>query len=100
MRTFISSARVRAILADARTDKEVVAALRRHCISYGYSTETGELHIRIPCRHGVVRVYRKSTPVCSGPVPVIVSRFFRPRSVAAPEDLYGSTAWTDRLEVI
>ena len=106
MKPFISSARVRSILSEARTDKEVVEALRRHCIQYGYRPGPGGLNIQIPCRHGVVVVARSESPVCAGPVPVTVSRFFRPRSVldkltgSAPADpLMSSTAWADRLEL-
>jgi len=62
-RIFVTSARVRAILADAKTECDVIDALRRHGIRYRYSTETGYLHIRIPCRTGVVLVFRSVHPL-------------------------------------
>ena len=99
MKTFISSARIRSVLEAARTDKEVIDALRAHRINYRYSIDAGGLHIRIPCRHGVVRVYRKSAPVCSGPVPVLIAKFLRPK-FPTPDELLSSTAWTDRMELI
>jgi len=43
-RQFISPARVRSIVADAVTDADIVAALRRHRVRYTYSTEGGALH--------------------------------------------------------
>lgn len=60
---FITAARVRSILADAQTESDVIDALRRHGIRYRYSTETGYLHIRIPCRTGAVLVFRSVHPL-------------------------------------
>ena len=62
IRQFISPARVRSIVADAVTDTDIVAALRRHRVRYTYSTEGGALHVRIPCRGGAVRIYRSTEP--------------------------------------
>lgn len=70
MRQLITSARVRAIIADAATERDITDALRAHRIRYGYSTEGGYLHIRIPSRTGVIRVYRtagRSAPPVFGP---------------------------------
>lgn len=58
MKQYITAARVRSIIADAETEHDVITALRAHGIRYGYSTETGYLHIRIPCRRGYLRVFR------------------------------------------
>jgi len=54
----ITSARVRAIVTDCTTEMEVAKTLRKHRIKYTFTTETGTLSIRIPCRTGAVRVYR------------------------------------------
>lgn len=74
-RQFITAARVRSIIAGANTEPEVVAALRRHGIRYSYSTETGYLHIRIPCRTGCLRIVREYHPLrTSGgryPLPIL-----------------------------
>lgn len=58
MKQFITAARVRAILADAITDRDAATALRAHGVRYHYSTAGGLLHIRIPARSGIIRVYR------------------------------------------
>lgn len=63
MKQFVTAARVRSIIADAETERDVIEALRRHGIRYGYSTETGYLHIRIPCRRGYLRVFRSVHPL-------------------------------------
>ena len=63
MRQFITAARVRSVIADAITEADVVDSLRRHGIRYEYSTETGYLHIKIPCKTGCLRVYRQVYPV-------------------------------------
>ena len=59
MRQFVTASRVRSVIADAITEADVIDSLRRHGIRYEYSTETGYLHIRIPCRTGCLRVYRQ-----------------------------------------
>lgn len=66
----ITAGRIRSILADAYTDADAVAALRRHRIRYSYSTEGGQLHIRIPSRSGVIAVYQAGRPLTSAAVPV------------------------------
>lgn len=74
-RLLISAARIRSVISDARTECDVVDALRRHGIPYTFSTDGGALHIRIISRSGPVQVVR------SGSVPVPV---FRSGSVPVP----------------
>ena len=58
----LTSRRIRAIIAACHTDIDVMLALRAHRIRYTYTTETGELSIRIPTRKGAVRIVRGSRP--------------------------------------
>lgn len=60
-RALITADRIRAILADARTEKDAAAALKRHRVRYEYSTAGGCLHLRIPARTGVVTVTRTAS---------------------------------------
>ena len=55
---FVSVSRLRSLISGCRTDPEVIAVLRSHKIRYSYTTETGSLSIKIPCRKGSVRIYR------------------------------------------
>lgn len=67
----VTSKRLRSIISECKTDADLVANLRRHKISYGYTTETGFLSVVIPCSTGKVRVYRtasKSNPFRVVPV--------------------------------
>lgn len=67
----ITPNRVRSIIADCKTDVDLIANLRRHKIRYGYSTDSGFLSVIIPCSTGKVRVYRsasKSSPYKVAPV--------------------------------
>lgn len=67
----VTSKRLRSIISECKTDADLVANLRRHKISYGYTTETGFLSVVIPCSTGKVRVYRsasKSNPYKVAPV--------------------------------
>lgn len=66
---FVSVSRLRSLIADCRTDPEVIAVLRYHKIRYSYTTETGSLSIKIPCQTGSVRIYR----TCSRSAPFMVS---------------------------
>ena len=54
----ITANRVRAMIEDCTTEMEVAKALRAHKVKYTFTTDTGFLTIRIPCRKGSVRVYR------------------------------------------
>lgn len=67
----ITPSRVKAIVAECKTDADLVANLRHHKIRFGYTTESGFLSVVIPCSTGKVRVYRtasKSNPFRVAPV--------------------------------
>ena len=72
--------RVKNILSGAKTEIEVVSRLRSHKIKYTYTTETGFLTIKIPCKKGNIRVYRACSR--SAPIRVYADRF--PPSFAGP----------------
>lgn len=77
MSMLITSSRIRSLITGARTEKEVESLLRSHKIRFHYSTDTGILSIRIPCRKGYIRVYRTCSRSCPfqvrtvGPVPFV-----------------------------
>ena len=88
MRATIKAARVRAILYDARTDRDITDALRRHCIRYRYSTTGGVFHVVVPCIGGALRVFVTAdrsvppvvvpcSPARSGVVPVRTAPVYR-----------------------
>lgn len=58
MKLLINPARIRSVIADARTEKDVELSLRRHKIRYHYDTSSGYTAIAIPCRKGIIRIYR------------------------------------------
>lgn len=66
---FVSVSRLRSLIADCRTNPDVISVLRSHKIRYSYTTETGTLSIKIQCRTGSVRIYR----TCSRSAPYMVS---------------------------
>ena len=61
MNVLLSPARVRAILADVRTEADAADVLRRHRIRFSFSTAGGVFHIRIPARSGAVTVTRTAS---------------------------------------
>ena len=61
MKIMLTPERIRSAIADARTESDAALALRRHRIRYGFSTEGGYTHIRIPVRSGIVRIYRTAS---------------------------------------
>ena len=77
MKLLITADRIRAIVADARTEKDIELSLRSHKVRYSYDTSAGFLAFRIPARSGAVLVYR----TCSRSAP------FQVRS-AAPAAVY------------
>lgn len=64
----INSNRIRSIIADCKTEQEIILSLRSHKIKYTYTTETGFLSIRIPCKKGIIRIYK----TCSRSAPFVV----------------------------
>lgn len=56
----ITAARIRSLISACRTDADITAMLRGHKIRYTYTTEGGELAIRIPTRKGALRIIRNA----------------------------------------
>ena len=50
--------KIRNIIKGAKTEQDITILLRLHKIKYHFTTDTGYLNIRIPCRKGCIRVYR------------------------------------------
>lgn len=78
----LSSNRIRSIITDCKTERDIMQALRNHKVKYTFSTDTGFLAIRIPCKKGFIRIYRTASrsrpflvssvpPVPFMPVPVL-----------------------------
>lgn len=81
MKITVTPARVRSILDGLHTEKEAAAALRAHRIRYTFSTVGGFLHLRIPARTGILRVYRTScrtAPLVVAPAVPVPYQFTRP----------------------
>ena len=78
----INSARIRAIIADCRTEQDIVLSLRLHKVKYSFSTDCGYTSIRIPCRSGCIRIIR----VASRSAPFLVRSENPRRSGSAPDD--------------
>ena len=64
----ITSARVRSLVSDCKTEMEIASVLRSRKIKYSFSTASGFLSIRIPCRKGSIIIYR----TCSRSAPFMV----------------------------
>lgn len=61
MKMLINAARVRALLENVRTEKDVEMILRAHRIRYSYDTSAGYTAFRIPARYGPVLVFRTAS---------------------------------------
>jgi hypothetical protein len=72
----ITADRIKSLVSECRTEPEVVSVLRSHKIKYTFSTDSGYLAIRIPCRKGYIRLYRTASRSCpflvrqDSPVPI------------------------------
>lgn len=83
MKMLLTADRIRAVVADARTEKDIELSLRSHKIKFSYDTSAGFMAFRIPARSGTVLVYRtcsRSAPFavrCSAPAvyPYTLPRF-------------------------
>lgn len=64
----ITAARIKNIIADCKTEIDIVSSLRCHKIRYSFATDTGYTSIRIPCKKGCIRIYR----TCSRSAPFLV----------------------------
>lgn len=82
MKMLLTSDRIRAIVADARTEKDVELSLRSHKVKFSYDTGAGFLAFRIPARSGTVLVYRTCSR--SAPFRAIVAAPERSAFPAAP----------------
>lgn len=61
MKLLITADRIRSVIADAATEKDVEMSLRSHKIRYYYDIRHGFLTFRIPSRSGSVLVYRTAS---------------------------------------
>ena len=68
MKLLLTADRIRSVIADARTEKDIELSLRSHKIKFSYDTGAGFLAFRIPARSGTVLVYR----TCSRSAPFVV----------------------------
>ena len=64
----ITPERIRSLISKCHTEMEVASALRSHKVKYTFTTETGFLALRVPCRKGCIRIYR----ACSRTAPFMV----------------------------
>ena len=60
MKVLITASRVRSVLDDARTEKDIELTLRAHHIRFSYDTDSGCTVFRIPARTGSVIVSRSA----------------------------------------
>lgn len=65
----VTHKKIRSVIANAKTENDIVSLLRYHKIKYSFTTETGFLSIRIPCKTGNIRIYK----TCSRTAPFVVS---------------------------
>ena len=61
MKLLLTTARLRSVIDDARTEKDLELSLRRHRIRFTWTTEPGYLAARVPLRSGPVLVYRTAS---------------------------------------
>lgn len=64
----LSPDKIRSVIADCKTEQDIVNSLRTKKIKYSFSTAPGFLSIRIPCRKGSIIIYR----TCSRSAPFMV----------------------------
>lgn len=68
MKLLCTTNRIRSMIADCKTEIDIVCTLRQHKIRYSFATDTGYTSIRIPCKKGCIRIYR----TCSRSAPFLV----------------------------
>ena len=79
MKLLLTADRLRSVIADARTEKDLELSLRLHRIRFTWTTEPGYLAAKVPLRSGAVLVYRsasRSAPFrirSAAPAPVLCS---------------------------
>ena len=66
----LTADRVRSMISGCRSDQQVLSVLKKHKVSYKQApfSEGYMLNLRIPCRTGVIRIYR----CCSRRSPYVV----------------------------
>ena len=57
----VTTARIKAIIADCKTEADLEATLRHHKLRHNYTTETGFLSCVIPSKTGSIRVYKTAS---------------------------------------
>lgn len=57
MLQIITSQKIRAIVADCKTDSAILQALRRHAIRFSIDTYTNYFNVKIPAKTGTIRIY-------------------------------------------
>lgn len=61
MKLFITSSRVRSVISGSVTEADAALALRSHKIPFRFSTDGGYLHIKVPARSGIIRIYKTAS---------------------------------------
>jgi len=57
MLQIVTSRKIRAIVADCKTDGAVLQALRRHAVRFNVDTLTSYFNVKIPAKTGTIRIY-------------------------------------------
>lgn len=57
----VTTARIKAIVADCKTEADLEATLRHHKLRHKYTTETGFMSCVIPSKTGSVRIYKTAS---------------------------------------
>jgi len=61
MKLLLTAGRIRTMIANAATEKDIELTLRAHKVKYTYDTGAGFLAFRIPARSGAILVYRAAS---------------------------------------
>lgn len=83
MLTLPTTKKIRSVIADCKTEKDIELSLRYHKIRYTFTTETGYFSVRIPCRKGIIRIYK----TCSRSAPFMI-RHEKPVPAWSPVPVY------------
>ena len=61
MLQIVTPRKIRAIVADCKTDSAILQALRRHAIRFTVDTYTSYFNVKIPAKTGTIRIYNAGT---------------------------------------
>lgn len=61
MLQIVTSRKIRAIVADCKTDAAILQALRRHNIRFNLDAYTNYFNVKIPAKTGTIRIYNAGT---------------------------------------